>query len=93
MFLPHGHSLSQIYLQMSRGKKTGCIAVLQLLPYKVLGRIKLMVEHSPSLSRHSVKIDAFKFHFSPSTAFVPLTSHDKSHFVYTEMTFYLLTLK
>lgn len=37
MFLPHGHSLSQIHLQMSRGKKKGCTAVLQLLPYKTLG--------------------------------------------------------
>lgn len=53
----------------------------------------MMLKQSPSLSQHSVKIDALKFHFSPSMAFVPLTGPDKNYFVYTEMTLYLLTLK
>lgn len=78
---------------MSREKKKGCTAVLQLFPYKALGWLKLMVEHCPSLSKHSVKIDALKFHFSFSMAFVRITSHDTNYFVYTDMTLYLLTLK
>lgn len=80
MFLPHAGSLSQIHLQTSRGKKKDCTAVLQLLPYKALGWLKLMVQHSPSLSQHSVKVEALKFHFSLSMAFLPITSHDKKLF-------------